>query len=53
MDRILESFRRSSMLIAIVAAPLAYLVLMCLPGTGGPNRFGPDPKADSLADIFA
>lgn len=40
-------------MIAIVAAPLAFLVLMCLPGTRGPNRFGPDPKADSLADIFA
>ena len=40
-------------LIAIFVAPLAFLVLMCLPGTRGPNRFGPDPKAESLADIFA
>jgi uncharacterized membrane protein YhaH (DUF805 family) len=40
-------------MVAIVVAPLVFLVLMCLPGTRGPNRFGPDPKGDSLADIFA
>ena len=33
---------------------LAYLVLMFLPGTPGPNRFGPDPKDPSAgADVFS
>ena len=40
-------------LVAILVAPLILLVLMCLPGTRGPNRFGPDPKAENLADVFA
>ena len=38
---------------AVIVAPLAFLVLMGLPGTRGPNRFGPDPKPEGLADIFA
>ena len=29
------------------------LVFMCLPGTVGPNRFGPDPKAENLSAVFA
>jgi len=29
-------------------ASLALLVLMCLPGTTGPNRFGNDPKGGSM-----
>ena len=29
------------------------LVFMCLDGTRGPNRFGPDPKAENLSDVFA
>ena len=33
-------------------ASLAYLVLMLLPGTDGPNRFGPDPKAGGDAAVF-
>lgn len=41
-----------AVLIAILASPVIVLVLMCLPGTKGPNRFGPDPKAQNLADIF-
>ncbi|HET9640323.1 MAG TPA: DUF805 domain-containing protein [Allosphingosinicella sp.] len=40
-------------LVAILVTPLVILVLMCLPGTRGPNRFGPDPKGVDLADIFA
>lgn len=33
---------------------LGYLVLMCLEGTKGPNRFGPDPKDSSGgADVFS
>ena len=34
---------------------LIVLVFMCLPGTRGPNRFGPDPKemeADALTETF-
>jgi uncharacterized membrane protein YhaH (DUF805 family) len=33
-------------------APLALLALMCIPGTPGPNRFGPDPKSRDLAGTF-
>lgn len=29
------------------------LVFMCLEGTRGPNRFGPDPKNPNQADVFA
>lgn len=37
-----------------VFASVAWLVLMAMPGTDGPNRFGPDPKRDaSEADVFA
>lgn len=35
-------------------AGIAFLVIMCLEGTKGPNRFGEDPKGGSTsADIFA
>jgi uncharacterized membrane protein YhaH (DUF805 family) len=34
-------------------ASIALLVLMFLPGTPGPNRFGPDPKDPSNANVFA
>ena len=34
-------------------ASIAFLVLMCLPGTPGPNRFGPDPKDPSGAEVFS
>ena len=40
-------------LVAIVVSPLVVLAFMCLPGTKGPNRFGPDPKGPDLADTFA
>jgi uncharacterized membrane protein YhaH (DUF805 family) len=40
-------------MVAILVAPLILLAFMCVPGTKGPNRFGPDPKADDLANIFA
>jgi uncharacterized membrane protein YhaH (DUF805 family) len=40
-------------LVAILVSPLIILALMCVPGTRGPNRFGPDPKAEHLADIFS
>jgi uncharacterized membrane protein YhaH (DUF805 family) len=32
---------------------LIVLVMMCLEGTRGPNRFGPDPKGGASADVFA
>jgi uncharacterized membrane protein YhaH (DUF805 family) len=34
-------------------ASIAFLVIMCLPGTPGPNRFGPDPLDPSQAEVFA
>jgi uncharacterized membrane protein YhaH (DUF805 family) len=40
-------------LVAILVSPLIVLVLMCLPGTKGADRFGPDPKGQDLADTFA
>lgn len=32
---------------------LIVLVFMCLEGTRGPNRFGPDPKNPYSEDVFA
>ncbi len=32
---------------------IAFLVVMLLPGTDGPNRFGEDPKDPHSADVFA
>lgn len=32
---------------------LVVLVFMCLEGTRGPNRFGPDPKDPASAEVFA
>lgn len=34
-------------------ASIAFLVLMFLPGTPGPNRFGPDPKDPANLQAFA
>lgn len=34
-------------------AGIAYLVLMVLPGTPGPNRFGEDPKGATDPAVFA
>jgi len=34
-------------------ASIAFLVLMFLPGTPGPNRFGPDPKDPTSAEVFS
>jgi len=39
-------------LIGLVAS-IAFLVVLFLPGTDGPNRFGPDPKDPHSADVFA
>ncbi|MFV0643223.1 MAG: DUF805 domain-containing protein [Sphingomonadaceae bacterium] len=35
------------------AGPIIIFVFMCLDGTKGENRFGPDPKDPDRADIFA
>lgn len=32
---------------------LIVLVFMCIEGTRGPNRFGPDPKDPASADVFS
>lgn len=32
---------------------LAVLVFMCLEGTKGPNRFGPDPKDPGSVEVFS
>ncbi|PKP79988.1 MAG: DUF805 domain-containing protein [Alphaproteobacteria bacterium HGW-Alphaproteobacteria-18] len=36
-------------------ASIAQIVIACIPGTAGPNKYGPDPKdpAAGSADIFA
>jgi uncharacterized membrane protein YhaH (DUF805 family) len=48
---------RTGWLLLLVLIPLfgwfAVLVLMCLDGTPGPNRFGPDPKNPTDIDVFA
>lgn len=35
------------------AASIAFIVVMCLPGTDGANRFGEDPKNPYGEDVFA
>lgn len=35
-----------------VISAIAFIVLMALPGTEGPNRFGPDPKDPNSATVF-
>lgn len=34
-------------------AGIAFIVLMCLKGTDGPNKFGPDPLKGGDAEIFS
>ena len=34
-------------------ANIAFLVILCLPGTAGPNRFGEDPLDPTGAEVFA
>ena len=36
-----------------IIAAIGFLVLMLLPGTAGPNRFGSDPKDPNSAEAFA
>nr|WP_298929313.1 DUF805 domain-containing protein [uncultured Erythrobacter sp.] len=35
-----------------ILASIGFIVLMFLPGTDGPNRFGPDPKDPSNTEVF-
>lgn len=35
-----------------ILVSIGFLVLMALPGTNGPNRFGPDPKNPHSAEVF-
>lgn len=35
------------------AVNIAFLVILCLKGTDGPNRFGNDPKNPTNYDVFA
>lgn len=35
-----------------IVGSIAVLVFMCLEGTRGPNRFGPDPKDPYAEDVF-
>ncbi|OJW68935.1 MAG: DUF805 domain-containing protein [Sphingomonadales bacterium 63-6] len=48
---------RSGWLLLLVFIPIlgwfALLVLMCLDGTRGPNRFGPDPKGREDISVFS
>lgn len=39
-------------LIGFLAA-IAYIVVMALPGTPGPNKYGPSPKEEVTAETFA
>lgn len=36
-----------------ILVSIGFLILMFLPGTPGPNRFGPDPKDPTNAEVFA
>ncbi|MBA3053797.1 MAG: DUF805 domain-containing protein [Sphingomonadales bacterium] len=48
---------KSGWLLLLVLIPIlgwfALLVLMCLDGTRGPNRFGPDPKNPTDLEAFS
>ena len=32
---------------------IVLFVFMCIEGTRGENRYGPDPKGENIADVFA
>ena len=36
-----------------ILVSIGWLVLMCLPGTPGPNKYGADPKDPASAEVFA
>lgn len=35
-----------------LVASIAQIVIACIPGTAGPNKYGPDPKGGAQADVF-
>jgi len=39
--------------IVVFALEIGWIVLMALPGTPGPNKYGPDPLDPSQAEVFA
>jgi uncharacterized membrane protein YhaH (DUF805 family) len=39
--------------LAVLVLALVVLVFMCLDGTKGPNKYGPDPKGGVNAEVFA
>jgi uncharacterized membrane protein YhaH (DUF805 family) len=39
--------------LAMMAYGIAILVFMCLDGTKGPNKYGPDPKGEVDTQVFA
>jgi uncharacterized membrane protein YhaH (DUF805 family) len=57
MVAIAGRFTFPALLRIVMAATLlgsfALLALMCVPGTSGPNRFGPDPKESDPAGRFS
>jgi uncharacterized membrane protein YhaH (DUF805 family) len=36
-----------------IVSGIAFFILMLLPGTPGPNRYGPDPKDPTSSEVFA
>jgi len=56
MVRRLHDVDRSGLWLLALLVPfvgwLILLLFMCLDGTSGTNRFGPDPKGRGLGDIF-
>lgn len=40
-------------MILVFAAVIAFIIFMILPGTKGPNRFGPDPYGEDVEKVFA
>jgi len=39
--------------LAVLALEIAYVVVLALPGTPGPNKYGPDPLGQADPEVFA
>lgn len=39
--------------ILALALEVAYIVVLALPGTPGPNKYGPDPLGQADPEVFA
>jgi uncharacterized membrane protein YhaH (DUF805 family) len=35
-----------------IVGGIIILIWLCSPGTAGPNRYGPDPRAAAIPDVF-